>query len=260
MSYMTKAFLNEKHQGPLVNHNTFRFVSNDEESRQERGMQKYLSEVESNLDTSQISQLRRKISARFEEKIAYGLLIKCKFNYLQSEDTLQVYLASCVNLTESHKQLLANEIKSVYGEVEIKYEKPNSFNSNNSSFNFKNPRRLDNPKSQAIAAAAYKDINSEGNQKNADRLDGEIYLEELDHRSAWYKIRKEIRNNLGRGVDRSWFSKLTSCEKKEEGKILLKAPTAFIRDWINNNYGSVISQYCKLVTGFMELEGIVVDH
>ena len=43
MSYMAKAFLNEKHQAPMVNHETFRFAKNDEKSKERRQREKYLS-------------------------------------------------------------------------------------------------------------------------------------------------------------------------------------------------------------------------
>ena len=62
MSYMSKAFRYEKHQAPMVNHETFRFTANvsDSESVEIRKKEKYLTKVEYSMDTSYSSQLRKK--------------------------------------------------------------------------------------------------------------------------------------------------------------------------------------------------------
>ncbi|NJS41433.1 hypothetical protein HC766_03615 [Candidatus Gracilibacteria bacterium] len=76
-AYMTKAFIHEKHQGPLVNHESFRFRCNigaEEQSMIE--YEKYLTEVENSVNTSNASQLKRKITGAFESKLAYHYLLK----------------------------------------------------------------------------------------------------------------------------------------------------------------------------------------
>lgn len=83
IAYMSKAFRYEKHQAPMVNHETFRFTANvsDPESVEMRQKEKYLSEVEYSIDTSYSSQLRKKISGIFETKLAYQILTEGKFDY-----------------------------------------------------------------------------------------------------------------------------------------------------------------------------------
>ncbi|VEL07475.1 unnamed protein product [Protopolystoma xenopodis] len=80
---MSKAFRYEKHQAPMVNHETFRFTVNvsDPESVEMRQKEKYLSEVEYSMDTSYSSQLRKKIAGIFETKLAYQILTEGKFDY-----------------------------------------------------------------------------------------------------------------------------------------------------------------------------------
>jgi DNA-binding MarR family transcriptional regulator len=83
MSYMSKAFRYEKHQAPMVNHETFRFTANVSypESVEMRQKEKYLTEVEYSMDTSYSSQLRKKIAGIFETKLAYQILTEGKFDY-----------------------------------------------------------------------------------------------------------------------------------------------------------------------------------
>ena len=147
-------------------------------------------------------------------------------------------LASSLNLTDWHKQVLTKEIKAVYGEVEVIYEESKTLNRAGS--------KLQN---RVVLQNMAEEGTGVFHTAISPRLDGEIYLEELDQNSAWHKIRQKLRQHFGDDIDKSWFSKLTSIEEKESGKILLKAPTKFIKDWINNNYSTVIAQYCKLVTG-----------
>jgi hypothetical protein len=88
MSYMSKAFRYEKHQAPMVNHETFRFTANvsDPESVEMRQKEKYLSKVEYSIDTSYSSQLRKKIAGMFETKLAYQILTEGTFDYHATND------------------------------------------------------------------------------------------------------------------------------------------------------------------------------
>ncbi|MFU7502226.1 MAG: DnaA N-terminal domain-containing protein [Candidatus Tisiphia sp.] len=82
ISYMSKAFRYEKHQAPLVNHETFRFTANVSDHELEmQQKEKYLTEVEYSIDTSYSSQLRKKIAGMFETKLAYQILTEGKFDY-----------------------------------------------------------------------------------------------------------------------------------------------------------------------------------
>ncbi|MFU7500855.1 MAG: DnaA N-terminal domain-containing protein [Candidatus Tisiphia sp.] len=88
IAYMSKAFRYEKHQAPMVNHETFRFTANvsDPESVEMRQKEKYLTEVEYSMDTSYSSQLRKKIAGIFETKLAYQILTEGKFDYHATDD------------------------------------------------------------------------------------------------------------------------------------------------------------------------------
>jgi hypothetical protein len=110
ISYMSKAFRYEKHQAPMVNHETFRFTANvsDPESVEMRQKEKYLTEVEYNMDTSYSSQLRKKIAGMFETKLAYQILTEGEFDYHATNDqeisqVLEIKNDICHNLELSEE-------------------------------------------------------------------------------------------------------------------------------------------------------------
>ncbi|WP_032139753.1 helix-turn-helix domain-containing protein, partial [Rickettsia tamurae] len=80
LSYMEKILKNEKHQGPLVNHTTFRFSCNiNAEEKDMLEYEKYLSEIEHSLDTSKEMQVRKKIAGRFSTEVAHSILTQVEF-------------------------------------------------------------------------------------------------------------------------------------------------------------------------------------
>lgn len=110
LSYMSKAFRYEKHQAPMVNHETFRFTANvsDPESVEMRQKEKYLSEVEYSMDTSYSFQLRKKIAGMFETKLAYQILTEGTFdyhatNYQTISQELEIKNDICQNLELSRE-------------------------------------------------------------------------------------------------------------------------------------------------------------
>ncbi len=80
LSYMMQILANEKHQGPLVNHTSFRFSCNvGTEEKIMLEYERYLNQIEDSLDTSKEMQLKKKIAGRFSTEIAYKILTKVEF-------------------------------------------------------------------------------------------------------------------------------------------------------------------------------------
>jgi len=216
MNYLAKALQYEKHQEPVVNHESFKFASMDPEEQKKEKIDKYLAAVEANLNTNATSQLRRKIAALFNPEIAYRLLTESKYIRPQPE-IFFVELAHNLNLTEIQQDRLTNEIQLIYGkEIEVMYGEMAA-------------STLDNKATKIV------------------RQEGEIYLEELDQDTAWYRVRVALRSQFGEVLDKAWFSKLTAEEDTAQRKITLKAPTNFIRDWVAQKYGAAIENSCKII-------------
>ena len=236
MSYLTKVFKYEKHQASQVNHETFKFVREDEQGRAERLIENYLNKIEANLDTSLSAQLKRKIAAMFTPAGAYNVLTKTRF--ILKDNLLKVKLLAGLNLSPAHEQLLSKEAVLIYGnEIEVVFIREQS-----------------NGVKEIVQGA----LMSGQDNNDIGRLEHEIFMEELDPLSAWYKIRKELQSYYGSQVDKAWFSKLRPQEDMASQKLILQAPTTFIRDWLQTNYGNVIEQYArKLNYRFNPFESII---
>ena len=252
----------------MVNHESFRLTANvsDPESVAERQREKYLSKVEYSLDTSHLSQLRRKIASIFEQKLAYRLLteVEYRFEYQvkeksQNQQDLPVHqqnrkqeqgsqefnkflklldntsntecliqLPENLVLTCLQEEILEKAIMSVYGnDVDISYEK-----------------------------IATKNLDT--NKKSQENSLSEINLEDLNPNSGWYKIRKKMKTQLSQGehLDKAWFSKLTAEEDKITNILTLYTPSNFIRDYVNNKYASIVRQIAKEL-GYQVVELVV---
>jgi len=58
----------------------------------------------------------------------------------------------------------------------------------------------------------------------------------------WGRVRQSLAEAYGEAIDRNWFSKLIANVDKERKEIKLKAPTSFVKDWIETNYLDVIKR------------------
>lgn len=70
----------------------------------------------------------------------------------------------------------------------------------------------------------------------------------IDHSTLWGKVRSGLRNHFGsqgNALDFSWFSKLIPEEDHASKKLTLKAPTNFITNYIQDNYGYLIERLCR---------------
>ena len=62
---------------------------------------------------------------------------------------------------------------------------------------------------------------------------------------VWGQIRTRLIKICGEGIDRNWFSKLNANIDEERKEIKLKAPTSFVKDWIQQNYQHLLEQFCN---------------
>jgi hypothetical protein len=215
LNYMTKALTYELREANKVNNDGFRFkLDSDSKARED-----YLQKVEYSLDTSQTSQLRRKIAAVFEPEVAYKLLTSCSFNDPQG-DCYKLPLIQDIVISETLQGAMLKEARAVYG---------NSL--------------------KRIEIIAYKTCNNSFADKKiaGETVDNYAHLQELDSESVWFKVRKYLTETLGAAIDKSWFSRLELvAEDKVNKKIVLKAQTPFIRDWINQNYQAALERAFSL--------------
>ncbi|WP_448226932.1 hypothetical protein [Rickettsia sp. R1] len=80
MTVPAQILKHERHQGPRVNHTSFRFSCNiDTEEKNLLEYEKYLIKIENSLDTSKEMSVKKKIAGRFSTEISYSILTTAQF-------------------------------------------------------------------------------------------------------------------------------------------------------------------------------------
>ncbi|KJV99908.1 dnaA N-terminal domain protein [Rickettsia amblyommatis str. Darkwater] len=226
---MEKILKNEKHQGPLVNHTTFRFncnINTDEKNLLE--YEKNLSEIENSLDTSKEMQVKKKIAGRFSTEIAYKILTQVEFKTNYENSFITVLIPNNLDLSERQIEILSEQLEAVYG------------------INGYYVQELEDVGYAKDAIA----IDTKTGIQTFSKIPKEEPLNSIPSTSAWHKIRKGLIEELGAAIDAVWFSKATVREYQETSTLTLTMPTRFMVDWVRNNYSHVIRRLasgCKMV-------------
>jgi hypothetical protein len=214
LEYLEKVLASELRHESVVNNETFRFRADIETNR----IEKYLSQIEDDRSTDRISQLRKKIIAVLDKETAYRLLINCKFigekevsknkeNADESEDKVfKIEISNQIELSEHQDKMLLDQIKAVYGHdiQRVEFKPMKTFNNNESN-------------KKLMIDSLPLNLGKEG--------------------TIWNKVSTKLLEHYGERFHCSWFSKLEEVEGNKESisKLLLKAPSKFIGDWIKSN-------------------------
>ncbi|MDN3030624.1 MAG: DnaA N-terminal domain-containing protein, partial [Candidatus Tisiphia sp.] len=168
-------------------------------------------QIKTSLVMTENDDINDKILTRGLSELSLQALSDGQFTRITLANTCTVKLPKDLILTNHQQQNLEKAIFSVYGYVKI----------------------------------VYQQLPSTYTKLGSSRLPDEIFLTELDQNSVWYKIRKKLIANFDEQIDKAWFSKLRAEEDAITQKLTLIAPTNFLRDWINNKYGSVIKDIAQ---------------
>jgi len=166
---------------------------------EETRKQNYLSKVEESRGTCMQSQLKKKIAASFDTDTSYKLLKSCTFRDKIQNNIFEVITSASLDLTDNQHTILIDLTRSVYGNE-----------TEHINFIMSHSSKIDTPSELPIL-----NLGKEG--------------------SIWNKVSKKLLEHYGEGIHRSWFSKLEE-ESKTQDRLILKAPTNFIGDWIKSNY------------------------
>ena len=71
--------------------------------------------------------------------------------------------------------------------------------------------------------------------------------------AQWTRIRGRLRAEYGEAAYRSWLKPLTLCGCSD-GRVKLSAPTRFMRDWVDSQYGDRLGRLWK--AEIEEIDGI----
>jgi hypothetical protein len=100
----------------------------------------------------------------------------------------------------------------------------------------------------------YYHQKEEKEQKNNVSEDILEVNEVISNDPVWNRVKELLKIKKGEAVYKSWFRKL-SLEGYEKEKVLLIAPSKFIKDWILNNFkDEIISSFKQANSNIKEVE------
>jgi len=240
LSYMEQILANEKHQGPLVNHTSFRFSCNiNEEDKNMQYYEKYLTEIENSFDISKEMQVRKKIAGRFSTEVAYKILTQVEFKTNPDNSFITALIPNRLDLREGQTEALRQQLEAVYGKnkyyVEIiedaKDEDIQERLEVGEGISKKSPQEENKTKTE-----------EQGVIQTFSKIPKGVPISAIPPSTAWHHIRKGLIEELGEAIDKAWFSKAVATEDNENSMLTLTMPTRFMSDWIRNNYSHVIQR------------------
>jgi hypothetical protein len=291
LKYMSAVLKNELRQAPLVNNIDFAFKAKAGSIEEKQKLiSTYLSKIENSTDITPLSKIKRKIAGRFNELEAYEILNKVSFSsdvtYTTSaissiipasselnvsiiehsrcleanssaNSTYTIKIPNSLTLAKTQKLTLAKIVSEVFGETT-----QTIFKENNTSNVGQGIER--------IAEVDWIEMNTIPQDSNPKEFQDKSFLSMhspsscstkalTQDPSIWSQIRQKLKSRFGEDIDATWFSELMAVENLPTKKLLLKAPTSFIRDWVKTHYGSIIEQYSSDMNyGFDSLDSIEV--
>lgn len=216
LNYMGKVFACELRDAVKISNNNFKIRNNltpGEISHRER--EKYLSKIENSFCNSTDSHLKRKLAAGLNPAKAYELL-KAYSYITRVGNAAYLYLNKPVQLSELDREIVLKQVQLLYQNIDLA----------NDCFDFIEILEI---------IITNSDINAEFTQQRSG----------LGPVGIWNEMRFKLIDIYGISVDRNWFSKLEVIEDEEKNEINIKAPSAFARDWITQNYWNIIEKLAE---------------
>lgn len=230
IKYMGKALAHEMRDAVKISNESFKIKSNvTSEEITTKAREEFLNEIENSRDTSLKMQLSRKLAGILEPSIAYDFLMLASFvdNIASLKtDSFKIILRKNLTLSQSERRLILTQVQSVYGDHINALNITSSQDVETTDTSFKQPQVLQ--------------------KEDTKSFEG-----------VWGKIRQGLIDYYGSGgnaMDNAWFGKLTAEVDSNAKKLTLKAPTKFIKDWVQSNYSHLIDKLCSLHS--YSLEGV----
>ncbi len=216
MTYMTEVLKFEKRQAVLVSGEGFRIRNNlSAEEINSKAQEKFLADIENSSQTSPELHFKKKLAAVLDPNSAYKLL-KSYSSSSREGGIFKIYLTTPVELSSVEKEIILQQAKATHEKLCGK----------------------------ELVLISELEINTHSKPYIQVNKDASIELPS----GVWGNMRLKLMKHFGsegKALDESWFSKLSAEVDEQERVVRLKAPTSFMRDWINNRYGSILEGLCQ---------------
>jgi hypothetical protein len=229
LSYMSHAFRYEKRDAVKINNSDFRIRANLDSSEQTLQIQeKYLTELEYSLQVSPEWHFKKKLASVLERNKAYNLLTAYKGLKIEQGKHCKLILTKHMELTANDKDIILNQIKATHQQVESA-----------SMYNTIEDLVIAMPQKSSAKPKQQQPIKENPSEKRK-RL------------GIWGEVRSALIKSLGdqgEAIDNHWLSKLDANIDKENNKIELKAPSEFVKSYIEERYLPFMSKIA-IASGF----------
>jgi hypothetical protein len=237
LSYMSQVFRYEKRDAVKINNTDFRIRANLDSSEQTLQIQeKYLTELEYSLQVSPEWHFKKKIAAVLERSKAYKVLTSYKSLNIK-ESRAVIKLSRFIELSEIDKDIILQQIQATHEKID-----------NNGDYKQVESLDIIMP-NKSMLPSTLTPLSS--NITKAHQLEQSFPKRE----GIWGKIRESFAKSFivgGDDLDQAWLSKLDAKIDEDQKTIELKAPSDFIKDWINSNYLRYIEDSAKCNGLFLE--------
>lgn len=232
LSYMSKAFAYEMRDAVKTGNENFKIKNNKTQEEVElEKKEKYLTEIEYNLQVSPEWHLKKKLACVFDTHKSYALLNA--YRSIEQEGSVFIlYLDKHVELTKADKRIIFNQVKATHDIIDL------------------NQNQITMIKSLEIKMSKKSAFDNRASSVQNDRtITQNIVIPD----TIWGRVRKSLIAIYGEATDRNWFSKLDAQMIEDSRAIHLKSPTSFIKDWIKTHYFETIEKF-----GMMEEYSVVM--
>jgi DNA-binding transcriptional regulator YhcF (GntR family) len=217
IAYLSKILTFEKRDPVKISSTNYYITANQtSEEQMMREQEKYLTDIEYSLQVSPEWHLKKKLAAILERSKAYGILTSYRSLEIV-EGRAVITLNNDVPLSNSDKELILRQIQATHEKIDDagNYQPVESLEIKEPG----KPMTLD---------------TSEDQDKNFQKREG-----------VWGKIRETFASYFGSegdAIDKSWLSNFSVKIDSANKTIELEAPSAFIKDWVENNYLGLIEK------------------
>jgi hypothetical protein len=226
LSYMSKAFTYEMRDAVKTGNEDFKINNNKtckEISLEEQ--EKYLTEIEYNLQVSPEWHLKKKLACVFDTGKSYALL-RAYRSIAQEGSVFTLLLDRYVELTKADRDIILAQVKATHEIIDLGANEITMIE----SLKIQMPER-----SYGKSAFELK----EGRGQNHPSPTGSKAIPD----TIWGRVRRSLIAVYGEAVDRNWFSNLDAQIMEESRVVHLKAPNVFVKDWIQTNYFETIEKF-----------------
>jgi hypothetical protein len=191
---------------------------NQKEIDKEKQIEQYLAEVEQNAITHVCpeNQLKARIANVLEPIRAYTLLSNIK-DLAVIGGIVRIYLRTDCQLSWHEKDVVLSQVQSIYSSPELEIES---------------------------VEYLVENICKQTNGYDEVRTKTAVVMPILQQ-GVWGDICRKLIETCGVHVYNNWFSKLIPVIDEQKGTIELKAPNLFVKQWVETNYGEVITNILK---------------